>query len=122
MIAGTYNIICDQGSSFTRTFVLEYQDAIDETLFHPYDLSGYTARMHIRKDVYATAILATLTTENGSISIDGEEGTITISMSATQTAAIERSGVYDIELISPGGLSVDKPIRGDFELRLEVTR
>lgn len=78
--------------------------------------------MQIRKDVYATAVLATLTTENGSIAIDEEEGTVTISMSATQTAAIERSGVYDIELISLGQDIVNKPIRGDFELRLEVTR
>lgn len=122
MIAGTYNIICDQGSSFTRTFVIEYQDDIDETVFHPYDLSGYTARMQIRKDVYATAVLATLTTENGSITIDEEAGTVTISMTAVQTAAIERSGVYDIELISLGQGIVNKPIRGDFELRLEVTR
>jgi hypothetical protein len=122
VIAGTYNIICDQGSSFTRTFVIEYQDAIDETVFHPYDLSGYTARMQIRKDVYATAVLATLTTENGSIDIDELAGTVTISMTAIQTAAIERSGVYDIELISLGQGIVNKPIRGDFELRLEVTR
>lgn len=122
MIAGTYNIICDQGSSFTRTFVLEYQDPVDETVFHPYDLEGYTARMQIRKDVYASDVLATLTTENGCISIDGGTGSITITMTDAQTAAIERSGVYDIELVSPGGASVDKPIRGDFELRLEVTR
>jgi len=63
-----------------------------------------------------------LTTENGSIDIDEEAGTVTISMTAIQTAAIERSGVYDIELISLGQGIVNKPIRGDFELRLEVTR
>ena len=121
MIAGIYNITCDQGSTFERAFRVTFQDEVDPDLYHPYDFSGYTARMHIRRDVSATSTLAVLTTENGSISIDGPEGVVTISMTASQTAAIERSGVYDIEIVAPD-LSVQKIVRGDFNLNLEVTR
>jgi hypothetical protein len=121
VIAGIYNITCDQGSTFERVFRVTYQDEVDPDLYHPYDFSGYTARMQIRRDVSATTTLAVLTTQNGSITIGGEEGTVTISLTATQTAAIERSGVYDIEIIAPDQ-SVQKIVRGNFELNLEVTR
>jgi hypothetical protein len=121
VIAGIYNITCDQGSTFERVFKVTYQDEVDPTLFHPYDFSGYTARMHIRRDVAATATLAVLTTENGCVSVNGPEGEVTISLTAAQTASIERSGVYDIEIISPDN-AVQKIVRGDFILNLEVTR
>lgn len=121
MIAGTYNMTCDQGSTFLRTFVVQQQDAIDPDLYHPYDLTGYTARMQIRRDEFSTSVLAELTTENGKISVDGPNGTVVVSMTAEQTAAIERSGVYDIEIVSPS-TEVHKIVRGAFNLNLEVTR
>jgi hypothetical protein len=121
VIAGTYNMTCDQGSTFLRTFVVQYQDEIDPTVFHPYDLAGYTARMHIRRDVESTEILASLTTENGKITIDEADGAVVVSMTAEQTSAITRSGVYDIEIISPSQ-EVHKIVRGSFNLNLEVTR
>jgi len=121
VIAGTYNMTCDQGSTFVRTFVVQQQDAVDPTVYHPYDLTGYTARMQIRRDEFATATLAELTTANGKISINGPTGTVTVSMTAEQTALIERSGVYDIEIVSPS-TEVHKIVRGAFNLNLEVTR
>jgi hypothetical protein len=121
VIAGTYNMTCDQGSTFLRTFVLEYQDAIDPNLYHPHNLSGYTARMQIRRDISSSTVLAELTTENGKISVGGSNGEVTVTMTAQQTALIERSGVYDIEIVSPSG-EVQKIVRGDFVLNLEVTR
>lgn len=121
MIAGIYNITCDQGSTFERVFSLTYQDEVDPNLYHLYDFSGYTARMQIRRDVAATSTLAVLTTENGRITIGEEEGTITISLTAAQTADIQSSGVYDIEIIA-SDLTVQKIVRGNFELNLEVTR
>ena len=44
-----------------------------------------------------------------------------VSLSASVTAGIARSGVWDIELVSSGGI-VYRPLRGDFVLRWEVTR
>lgn len=121
MIAGIYNITCDQGSTFVRTFVVEYQDVVDPSLYHPYDLTGFSARMQIRRDPESTTVLAELTTANGGISVDESEGTVTVSLTAGQTAAITRSGVYDIEIVSPS-TEVHKIVRGAFNLNLEVTR
>ena len=45
MIAGIYNIFCQQGATFTRIIDLQYPDPADPTIFHPYDLEGFTARM-----------------------------------------------------------------------------
>jgi len=65
--------------------------------------------------------MISLTTENGRIAINSADGLITLSISAADTAALTSSGVYDLEIISPGGL-VSRVIQGTFTLSLEVTR
>lgn len=115
MRAGTYNIVVDQGTDWAETWTLKNGDGT------AVDLTGYTARMHVRRDYDATATLVVLTTENGRISLGGDEGTINVSLAAATTAGITKSGVYDLEIISAGGL-VYRPLRGEFTLRREVTR
>lgn len=115
MRAGTYNITIDQGTDWTEVYRL--RDGAGELV----DLTGYTARMHIRRDYDASATMVELTTQNGRIVLGGDEGTITLSLDAATTAGITRSGVYDIELVSAGGI-VYRPLRGDVNLRREVTR
>lgn len=115
MRAGTHNITIDQGTDWSEVYRL--RDGNKELV----DLSGYTARMQIRRDYDATAVMVELTTSNGRIVLGGEEGTITLSLDAATTAGITRAGVYDIELVSPGG-QVYRPLRGDVNLRREVTR
>jgi hypothetical protein len=65
--------------------------------------------------------MITLTTENGGVEIDGDEGKITIRMSDSDTAGLTSSGVYDLEIIDAGG-NVSRVIQGTFTLSLEVTR
>lgn len=71
----------------------------------PHSLAGYTARMTIRTSVGGTELLS-LTTENGGIDIDDTAKTIVLTISATDTAAITdwTRGVYDLELVSSGGV------------------
>jgi hypothetical protein len=70
----------------------------------PVDLTGMTARMTI-KDRVGGSVLDTLTTETGGISVDTATNTINLLISATDTAAYEwQKGVYDLELISSGGV------------------
>lgn len=121
MLAGTYNITCEQGSTFTRLITVEYPDPDDPSAFLPWDFDGYTARMQIRRTVDAAVAMIELTTENGGITFtDPENGQLTIEMTDEQTAALETSGVYDLEIINAG--EVSKLIKGTFTLLLEVTR
>ena len=116
MLAGRYNIVCDQGSSFTR--VIEIKDA-DGAIF---SLTGYTGRMQIRRDVDATAALMELTTANGRLSVSGALGQIVLNLTPAQTAELTRSGVYDLEIVKTATGEVHKVLRGEFRVEKEVTR
>ena len=124
MIAGNYNILCEQGASFARVIALEQPRTPTEqnpSPYEPYVLTSHTARMQVRRTLESTTPLITLTTENGRISISGGSGLITLSISAADTAALTSNGVYDLEIISSGGI-VSRVIKGTFTLSLEVTR
>jgi hypothetical protein len=65
----------------------------------PVDLTGYSARMHIRSTKCDDDILIELSTTNGKITINGVGGIITLSISNTETALItENNGVHSLEL------------------------
>jgi hypothetical protein len=121
MIAGNYNILCEQGTSFTRVIALEQPNDIDPTIYEPYELTDHTARMQVRRTVESTSSIISLTTENGRISLDGPNGLITLILGAADTSALTSSGVYDLEIIDINGL-VSRVIQGTFTLSLEVTR
>ena len=116
MRAGTHTLTVDQGTDWSETFTLR-----SKATGTPIDLTGYTARMQVRRDYDAPATLVELSTGNGRIVLGDEDGTVTLSLSASVTAGIARSGVWDIELVSSDGI-VYRPLRGDFVLRREVTR
>lgn len=124
MIAGTYNILCQQGSSFGRVIALEQPRTPTEenpAEYEIYSLLNHTARMQVRRTVDSATPLITLTTENGRIFISGNDGLINLIISAEDTAALTSSGVYDLEIISASGL-VSRVIQGTFTLSPEVTR
>ena len=115
MAAGVYNFICEQGATFARSLL------VTDSAGDPLDLTGYTARMQIRRDIKRDTTMLSLTTENGRITLGGEAGTIGLYISDEDTATIPRSGVYDLEIISSDG-TVTRVLKGKFELDLEVTR
>ena len=86
----------------------------------PQSLTGYAARMQIR-DRVGGAVLLSLTTENGGIALDDGGKVIEISITAAQTEALTKSaGVYDLELVSPGGV-VTALLEGAVSVASEVT-
>lgn len=88
----------------------------------PVELTGYTARMHIRDSVDATTTLLELTTENGGIAIDTANKKITLTITAAQAEAITwESAVYDLELVATGG-AVTRLLEGAITVSKEVTR
>jgi hypothetical protein len=127
MIAGVYNITCEQGSSFLRILEIQQPDlATDPTgqTFEDFDLTGYTARMQVRRTIDSDSALVTLTTENLGLEINPTEDTINMikmSMAASVTASITSSGVYDLEIVDTTGF-VSKVVKGVFTLVPEVTR
>jgi hypothetical protein len=101
-------------TAYTSGGVLEYN--------LPVDLAGFTARMQIREKLTSTATIKDLTTGNGGVVLDNTLKTITIFMSATDTAALTFStAVYSLELVSSGGI-VTQLITGNMTLVQEVTR
>jgi hypothetical protein len=90
--------------------------------YQPQDLTGFTARMQIRDSVGAAAALLELTTSNSRIALDNTAKTITLTISATDTAAITWTrGVYDLELVSAGGV-VYRVSQGNVFVNRETTR
>lgn len=114
MTAGTYDITIEQGSTFTRT--ITWKDENDTAV----NLTGYSARLQMRESVDASSTFISLTNGSG-ITLGGVAGTILIEISATDTAAITQSGVYDLELVSGAGV-VTRLLQGNVILSKEVTR
>jgi hypothetical protein len=116
--AGLYNIIADQGSTFSRTIVWRYPAK------KPILMEGYAARMHVRTSEDAAGTVLVLTTENGRINLHRTSGEITLTVDDDTMAAIpENKYVYDLELIGPtAALYVYKLLTGNFVVRAEVTR
>ena len=114
MTAGDYDIICEQGATFSRT--LTVKDSSGDAR----NLSSFTGKMQVRKLVTSTDTLAELTTSNGKMTLNAS-GEISLSLTATETAAITSSGVYDLEITSSGGV-VERVVEGNFNLIPEVTR
>lgn len=115
-MAAKYDIVCDQGATFSRIFT--WQDAAA----NPVNLTGYTARMQVRDEADSSTAALSLTTENSRITLGGTAGTITLLVSATDTAAVVAGEyVYDLEIVSGAG-TVTRLIQGCFTVDAEVTR
>jgi hypothetical protein len=114
--AGNNNFVIDQGANWFITVI--YKDSTGT----PINLTGYTAALQIR-DTYAdTTTDLSLTSPSGGIVITGATGTIAITASAAQTAAIAAGTyVYDLEITSSGGI-VTRLIQGKISLSPQVTR
>lgn len=107
-----------QGATFRRTF--QWKTGSPAT---PVDLTGYTARMQIRKKVTDATPVLTLTSAAGGITFTNRsQGQFEIVISADATAALTiKTGVYDLELIAANN-EVTRLIQGTVEVSPEVTR
>lgn len=113
-----YNIVIYQGTTFYKTFQWLAGN-------NPVDLTGVTARMHIRKKVNDPNVILSLTTENGRLAIQSPttDGKFEIKLTPAETSVLNfKNGVYDLELVFPGGEPVYRMVEGNVELKSEVTR
>ena len=115
--AGLYNIVADQGATLSRTITWKTSAKV------AINVTGYTARMHVRATVDASTTLLVLTTENTCITLGGAAGTVTMTVPASVTANLTPGiHVYDLELIAPVSGVVSRLVQGNFVVRPEVTR
>jgi hypothetical protein len=83
--------------------------------------TNFTARMQLRTSYSAATASLELTTANGRISLTNA-GVITLSLTATETAALAAGRyVYDLEMVSSGG-QVTRLLEGVVTVSPEVTR
>lgn len=115
-MAAVYDITIEQGATFRLSLVWKDSSNV------PVNLTGYTARMQVRRSYTDTVIQLAMTTESGSITLGGSAGTINVVSAATATEDIAaRAGVYDLELMSSDGV-VTRLVEGKVTIKPEVTR
>lgn len=91
------------------------------------DYTGCTARMQLRRDIDAPAVIAELTTENDGIALDGAR--LRLNLSAAQTAAFAyghtppgwETCIGHVEVVRSGG-EVERQYELTFVLHPEGTR
>ena len=106
MISGKYNLTIEQGTTFRQVFTY-----LSASL--PVDLTGHTARLNISKKSFNSYnSFMDLTTENSKLVLGGALGTITATLSASETLAFTDSDqyLYDLEIINAG--TVSRLLRG----------
>lgn len=113
MTPGKANLLCPQGSTFTRTLTYKIDNS-------PVDLTGYEARLQVREYHYSDDYVINLTDVSG-ITLGGSAGTIDILIDANTTQElVSGEYVYDLELVAGG--TVTRLIEGKFTVTPEVTR
>jgi hypothetical protein len=113
MLAGTYNIICEQGATFQRNISVVNADNTEP------NYTSSTARMQVRPTVTSETIIIELTTENGRITL--LDNTITLDIIADDTEVLP-TGAYKYDLEIQTGADVIRLVQGSFTVSPEVTR
>ena len=110
-MASISNIFIDQGATFTTTVT------VTDSSGSAVNLSGYSVAAQIRK----TFLSASATAFTASIS-NASSGEITISLSPTQTAALEAGRfVYDVLITDSSGTKT-RVVEGQVTVNPSVTR
>ena len=111
MSAGTYNFTIEQGTTFSRVLTLQENSSA-------MNLTGYSVASQMRSTHDSSSIVATF---SGSVT-NASSGQITLSLTNSQTSAIEEAiYVYDVEITSGAG-AVTRILQGNVTVSPEVTR
>lgn len=111
---------CEQGATFSRQLVWQKESPQGSGIFIPVDMTGYTAKMQVRKKS-SDPLIIELSTLNSRIIITPLLGQIDLLISATNTNTMP-SGIYayDLELTDLNGF-VTRFIEGQFEVVGQIT-
>ena len=111
------DIVIFQGATFDQTLFYETGEPSV-----PVDLSGYSAKMHIRSKPESKALILELSTDNGRLVLNETTGSIRLFISASDTATLSvcDKAVYDLELTT--GAITTRILQGNVIISPEVTR
>lgn len=117
MSAGYHHFIIEQGATFGQTLTLK--DSAGTLI----NLQGYTrGSMQLRRNPDATATILDISTANGRMVFGGSAGTIVLTVTATDTAALSTDdGVFDLEIENTGGF-VTRLMEGTYSVRRNISR
>ena len=117
MSAGYHHFIIEQGATFGQTLTLK--DSSDTLI----NLTGYTsAEMDLRETPESSSEVITLTTANNRIALGCSAGTVTLSISAADTANLTAGdGVFDLEVVD-GSSRVFRILEGTYTIRRNISR
>lgn len=111
-MAGTYNIVADQGATFNFNFTID----TDGT---PWNLTGYTFAMMVKESTASTSAYLDLPTD-GTVTMNSS-GQVSITVPAAKTTTIPAGRwYYDIELTAPN-TTVTRILEGRFIVNPQVT-
>jgi hypothetical protein len=114
-LAGAYDIVTDQGATYSQVFT--WNDSDGDAV----SLVGWTGRMQVRTRVPTASTVLELTTSNGRMTLGGVAGTVTVTVTAADMANVAAGAyMYDLELVN--GSVVERLVMGSFTVRGEVTR
>lgn len=110
-------VFAENGATFVQVLIWEDPAGV------PIDLTGYTARAQVRPVPASDRVLLSVSSPSSGIVLGGVAGTVTLTFSAAQTAALPhgRVGVWDLLLTSPTGI-VTRLAEGAVSCSLSVTR
>lgn len=113
-MTAVHNFRIGRGETFATVITWKNNDV-------PVNLTGYTARMQLRREYSSSSPALSLTSGSG-LTLGGSAGTVTISINAATTAdLVADKYVYDLELVSSGGV-VKRLLEGQIKLTPSVTR
>lgn len=123
-MAGTFNFVGDQaveqGATCIWTFNIYSGEVLDPAFL--VNLSGYIVRMMVRKTATSSTVIFEASTLDGKIVLDGINGKYTLTITATQSAALAAgSYIHQIELDNGSG-AVQRLLQGTFVVDAEVVR
>lgn len=119
MKPATLNLSIYKGSTFLKEIQWKTGDPA-----LPVNITGCSLRMQIRAKVNDATVVDDLTTANSRIVItDAVNGKFTFEIPADTSSAYAISdGVYDLEIVFPGGAPVYRLLEGSVSAAPEVTR
>jgi hypothetical protein len=110
-MSGKYNIVADQGATFNLNFTVKTDDT-------PWNLSGYTFAMQVRRSTSSTTPLLNITSATMT-----SLGHVSVTVSASTMNGIPAGRwVYDIELTAGTDGEVTRILEGRFIVKAQVTK
>jgi hypothetical protein len=112
-MSGKYNIVAEQGATFNLNFTVQ----TDGT---PWNLTGYTSAMQVRKSTSSATTLLNLSSATSDITMNSS-GEVSVTVAASTMSDVPAGRwVYDIEFTSPSD-EVTRLLEGRFIVTAEVT-